>query len=256
MKRISVLSIAIVGAMALLSAIGFASATTTTITTGSLSDSNSLVWTISSNGIDGVLVPGERQSTTTYSDNTQAYGGTSYYTRSLEFDTKNKYQGQYNVESTKMFTFDGTGQGGMSGIASADEQVGIDTMGMPVRTADITPDPFAAAESEFIPAFHNTVNAGSSFDLAQGTVLTRAQARTVTPSAGVPVALNYGISVHGLGSNPAIGSAGAFMDGHLEQGRGNSTAKSSDLAFSQQTSVQGLIYRFDKTVTYESGINR
>lgn len=256
MSRISAFTTAIVCAMALLSGIGFASAATTTITTGSLSDSNSLVWTISSDGIDSVLVPGERQSTTTYSDDTQAYSGTSRYTKSFEIDTKAMHQGQYNVESTKMFTFDGLSNCGVNGMARSDEQIGIDTMGMPVRTADVTPDPFAAAESEFIPAFHNNVNAGSSFDLAQGTVLTQAQARTVTPYAGVPVALNYGIRVHGLGTNPAIGSAGAFMDGHLEQGRGNSTAKSSDLAFSQETSVQGLIYRFDKTMTYESGINR
>ena len=240
MKNISVLTIAIGIAMVLVSTTGFAMAATTT--TGSMSETSSFVWTISSDAIDGVLVPGERQSTTVYGENTQAADGTSSYTKSFGFDTKNMYQGQYNVDSTRMFTFDGTGDGNGTGNAISNEHIGIDTMGMPTSSW---------------PAFHNTVNAGSSFDLVKGSVMTQAQSRTVTAYPGAaPVALNYGIRVHGLDNEPAVGSASAFMDGHLEQGRGTSTEKSSDLAFLQQSSVSGYIYKYDQSMTYESGINR
>ena len=242
MRNISVLTIAIGIAMVLVSTTGFAMGATTT--TGSMSEANSLVWTISSDAIDGVLVPGERQATIVYGDNTQAVDGTSSYTKSFGFDTKSMSQGQYNVDSTKMFTFDGTGDGDGTGMATSDENIGIDTMGMPDSTS-----PWSA--------FHNTVNAGSSFDIAKGSVVTRAQTRTVTDYPGAaPVALNYGIRVTGLNNEPAVGSASAFMDGHLEQGRGTTIAKASDLAFSQQASVSGLINKFDQTMTYESGINR
>ena len=240
MRNISVLTIAIGIAMVLVSTTGFAMAATTT--TGSMSETSSLVWTISSDAIDGVLVPGERQSTTVYGENTQAVDGTSSYAKSFGFDTKSMNQGQYNVDSTKMFTFDGTGEGSGNGRATSDENIGIETMGMPTSSW---------------PAFHNTVNAGSSFDIVKGSVVTQAQARTVTDYPGAaPVALNYGIRVHGLNDEPAVGSAAAFWDGHLEQGRGTTMNKASDVAFSQKASVSGIIYKFDQTMTYESGINR
>jgi hypothetical protein len=242
MRNISVLTIAIGIAMVLVSTTGFAMAATTT--TGSMSETSSLVWTISSDAIDGVLAPGERQSTTVYGENTQAVDGTTSYTKSFGFDTKSMYQGQYNVDSTKMLTFDGTGDGTGTGSAISSENIGIDTMGVP-----------GGASSW--PAFHNTVNAGSSFDLVRGSVTTQAQSRTVTEYPGAaPVALNYGIRVHGLNNEPAIGSASACMDGHLQEGRGTTSAKASDLGFSQKSSVSGIIYKYDQSMTYESGINR
>ena len=255
MRHISVLTIAIGIAMVLLSAGGFASAATTT-TTGDVSESSSLVWTISSDAIDGVLVPGERQSTTVYGENTQATGGTSSYTKSFSFDTANMVRNQYNVDSSKIFTFDGIGDGTGTGRAISDEYIGIDTMGMPQSTSSVTSDPFIASEYPVIPAFHNVVNAGSSFDLAQGSLVTQAQSRTVTPDASIPVALNYRVSLHGLNDGPAVGSASAFMNGHLEAGRGNTTEKAQDIVFSQTSSASGLISAFDKTMNYESGLNR
>ena len=88
-------------------------------------------------------------------------------------------------------------------------------------------------------------------------MVTKAQTRTVTGYPGAaPIALNYGIRLQGLNNGPAIGSASAFADGHLESGRGTSLDKASDLGFSQRSSVSGIIYQFDQSMTYESGINR
>jgi hypothetical protein len=254
MRHIRILTIAIGIAMVLISACGIAMAATTT--TGDVSESSSLVWTISSGAIDGVLVPGERQSTTTYGENTQATGGTSSYVKSFNFDTGNRVQGQYNVDSSKIFTFDGIGDGNGTGRAISNEFIGIDTMGMPVDASSVTNDPFIISQYPVIPAFHNVVNAGSSFDLAQGSLATQARSRTVTPDASIPVALNYRVSLQGLGDGPAVGSASAFMNGHLEAGRDATTNKAQDITFSQSSSASGLIYAFDKVMDYESGLNR
>jgi hypothetical protein len=249
MKRRSILTIALALAMAF-SAGGFVSAAT--IATGDISETSSVVWTISSDVIDGVLVPGEAQSTTTYGENTHATGGTSGYYKIFNLDTANKPRSQYNLDSTRIFSFDGIGDGNGTGRAISNENVGIDTMGMPVNATSVNP----FVQDTIIPAFHNTVNAGSSFDLAQGSLATRAQTRTVTPDMSVPVALNYDVSLTGLGDGPAVGSAGAFTNGHLEEGRGNTTDKASDIVFSQSSTASGLIFAFDKNIRYESGISR
>jgi hypothetical protein len=55
---------------------------------------------------------------------------------------------------------------------------------------------------------------------------------------------------------PYLFAASAFMNGQLEEGRGTTIAKASDLGFSHQASVSGIIYNFDQSMTYESGINR
>ena len=252
MRHFSALSIVIVMAMIVISAGGFATAATTT--TGDMSETSSMVWTISSDAIDGVLEPGEVQSTTVYGENTRAWDGTSSYTRSFDLDTGEVSQGLFNFETRKMFVFDGTVCGDGNGRAVSEEIIGIDTMGMPVNTSEVVMDPFASSEYPVWPAFHNTVNAGSSFDIIEGSVVTLGQTRTVTPSADVPVELNYGVSLRGLYNDPAIGSAGAYMDGHLEQGRGNTTDKAMDLVFSQESTASGLISTFNKVMHYESGL--
>jgi len=251
MRHFSILTIAI-GVAMVLSAGGFAAAAT--VATGDVSETSSLVWTISSGAIDGVLVPGEAQSTTTYGEDTHATGGTSAYYKIFNLDTANKPRGQYNLDSTRIFSFDGIGDGNGTGRAISNENVGIDTMGMPMNASEVSINPFAG--NTVIPAFHNTVNAGSSFDLAQGSLATQAQTRTVTPDADIPVALNYRVSLIGLDDGPAVGSAGTFTNGHLEEGRDTTTSKAQDIMFSQSSTARGLIYTFEKDTSYESGISR
>jgi hypothetical protein len=221
-----------------------------TTTTGSMSDSATLVWTTSTGGaIDGVLVPGERQSTTVYGENTQASGGTSWYSRSMDLNTAPRTFGQYNVDSFKMFTFDGISQN-RTGKASSDEFIGIDTMGRP-NSSPATIDPFVTPGTT--PAYHNQVNAGSAFDLEQGSLMTQARTRTITPRADVPVTLDYIVGLQGMNEKPAVGSASAFIDGHLEQGGQDTCGKTMDIVFSDESTASGLIYRFDKSMLYESG---
>jgi len=236
-----VLSFAVIIATAILAVAGPAMAQT--VATGSVSEVDSMSWTIST-GTIGVLNPGDAQTTTNYNENTQAQNGQTSYYKTQNFNTGNANFGQYNVNTNRMVTFNGIGDGTGNGRMTSDESVGYDSMG---------------AASSTLPAYHSNVNAGSSFDLLQGSIASQAQARTVSANPAVPVALNYNVGLQGLtngpsGTNPAIGSAAAFFNGHIEQSRINSTNKSSDLVFSQSSTASGLINSFTKSMSYQSGM--
>ncbi len=214
---------------------------------GDVSQEDSLVWTISSGAIDGVLVPGEVQATTTYGENTHSTGGSTSYIKNFNLNTGNVGLGQNNVNVQKIITFDGTTAPNGNGRMVSDESIGIDTMGLP-------------GSSSTWPAFHSNVQAGSSFDLLRGSVATTAQSRTVSADPKTPVSLDYIINLHGTPTSkgtylPAIGSVNSFMNTHGEYARGNSTQKSSDLVYSHSSGASGLITTFTDTVNYQSGKN-
>jgi len=219
----------------------------TTVINGGVSQSDSLVWTISSGVLDGVLVPGEVQATTTYGENTYSTGGSTSYIKNFNLNTGNVGLGQNNLDTSKIITFDGTTSPTGNGRMVSEESTGIDTMGLPSSISTW-------------PAFHSTVQAGSSFDLLRGQATTSAQSRTVSADPNTPVSLNYNINVHGTPTSsgiylPAIGSVASYMNNHSEYARGNSTQKSSDLVYSHQTSASGIIRTFTDNMNYQSGIN-
>jgi hypothetical protein len=158
MKPTKQFTIGLVAIALLFAAGGTVMAQTTTIN-GDVSQSDSLVWTISSDALDGVLVPGEVQATTTYNDNTQSTGGRTTYIKNFNLNTGNVGIGQNNVGTSKIITFDGTTSPTGNGHLVSDESIGIDTMGLP-------------GASSTWPAFHSTVQAGSSYDLLRGYVNT------------------------------------------------------------------------------------
>lgn len=59
------------------------------------------------------------------------------------------------------------------------------------------------------------------------------------------------------GSIPAVGSAMAYVKAHIQEGRGWDeypvTAKHDDLAYSESTSLSGIISSFTKSIAYQSG---
>jgi hypothetical protein len=205
---------------------------------GSMEQSDSLTWTISSDTIDGVVAPGEVQSTTSYGEATQAYGGRISYSKVFGGDTRNMGSGQYNLNSQRALSFDGLSYGTGMGRMVSSEAVGMET----VSTS---------------PMYHNQVIAGSSFDLARGALTSNAQTRTVAATTAVPAELNYNVGLTGMPRGPgslvpAVGSASAFMTIRTEQARGNSTQKSSDLQYSHFSGVNGLIGRFNQVMQYKS----
>ena len=246
MKPTKLFMIVLVAFTLVLTAGGSVMARTTTIN-GDMSQVDSLVWTISSGALDGVLVPGEAQASTTYSENTHTTGGSTTYIKNFNLNTGNMNLGQNNVDTSRIITFDGTTSPTGNGQLVSDESIGIETMGLP-------------GSSSTWPAFHNTVQEGSSLDLFRGSVSTTAQSRTVSANPNTPVGLNYNIDLHGIPTGtgtylPAIGSASSFMNEHLEQGRGNNTQKASDLVFSHQSGASGLITAFTDNLDYQSGLN-
>jgi hypothetical protein len=242
MRITRIIPIAVIIATAMLAATGPAMAQT--ISSGSMSESDSMTWTISS-GTIGVLNPGDTQTTTNYQENTLGQNGQTSYMKTQNFNTGSANFGQFNVLTNRILSFDGIGDGTGNGRMTSDESVGFDSVG---------------AANDTLPAFHTNVQAGSSFDLAQGSIASQAQARTVSSNPMVPVALNYNVGLQGLNNGPvittpAIGSAAAFFNGHIEQGRVNSTGKSSDLTFSQRSTASGLITSFTKSMSYVSGFS-
>jgi hypothetical protein len=243
MEKAQFLLISIVAIALALSMGGCVTAEITAL--GTVSEFDSLSWTISSSTIDGILEPGEVQATTHYGESTIANDGLTSYSKFTGFNTGNMIAGQYNLNTLRMFSFDGIHYGSGTGHAVSEESVGIETEGAPGNTTD---------ES----GFYESVSAGSSLDIGIGSVTSESQARTVAADDSVPLALNYHIGVTGLNSglfpvSPAIGSVSSYYSGRVITGRDNTTYPSSDLAFSGYSSATGLISQFDRSVHYQSG---
>ncbi len=86
---------------------------------------------------------------------------------------------------------------------------------------------------------------------------TNANTRFVGTDATNPVVLNYDISVKPYGTSQgqilASGSAMAYLKAHIQEARGNGTAKAEDLVYNEQSSAQGTITAFTKVIAYQSG---
>jgi len=243
-KRLVIIVLAVFAL--LLSAGGSVMAQTITIN-GDVSQEDSFVWTISSDALDGVLVPGEVQATNTYNENTYSTGGSTSYVKNFNVNTGNVGIGQNNVDVGRIITFDGTTAPNGNGRMVSDETIGIETMGLP-------------DSSSTWPAFHNTVLAGSSFDIVRGSVATNAESSTVSANPNDPVTLNYNINLHGTPTStgtylPAIGSVNSFMNTHGEYARSGSTQKASDLVYSHSSGASGLITSYTDDIKYQSGLH-
>jgi hypothetical protein len=222
---------------------------------GSASNNVDLAWTSSSGSLQDnpPLSGGEAVQTTVYSENTNAMNGHTVYVKEFSVDTGNQNIAQSNVESARQITFEGYNGGNMV----SDENLLIDTAGMPRSAAGQFLCPFGPSETSTLPAYCNIVQAGSHVDSSFISLSTQASSRTVMASADVPVALAYSINAHGVntanGTIPAQGLVSAYMKIHLQGGRGDSLTKSSDLSSEDKSSANGIINAFTKNMGYQSG---
>jgi hypothetical protein len=96
------------------------------------------------------------------------------------------------------------------------------------------------------------------FDLTIGSVTTRADNAFVHSDATIPVVLNYNINVKPYsttqGQVPASGSTSAYIKAHIQEARGNGTAKAEDLVYSETSSASGRITAFNKLMSYSSQV--
>jgi hypothetical protein len=229
---------------------------------GNMYSATDVTWTQSSD-IALTEVPPSPESgsyyVSTYSEDTMSSGnGLIGYDKSTQLDTGSRLNGQYNIEATKEISF--IGENGAE-ITSTDN-IFLDGTGTASETEDLAICIFAAGESEFIPAFCNTVEAGSSFTMSVVNARTETRNRFVTDSADTPVALTHDIRVDTLGDIPSIGKVSAFMKGMIMEGRDDSTDEDGSplpyetVEFTESTDVDGYITLFDKNMDWVSGIKR
>ena len=188
-----------------------------------------------------------------YNEQTVAVSGKTTYIKSMALSTANKISGESNIKSTKSIQFTGTD----SGRITSSEDLFVDGSGTWSRTGDSILCPFGTQNSEFIPAFCNIAQAGSSIDVNLVSMTTAVDSRFISADSAVPVALNYDIRAGGIntgnGYSPATGSVSAFIKVHTQEARGNITKKSEDLSYSETSSANGLIQQFTKKMNYQSG---
>ena len=219
------------------------------------------IWVIqnssgSSGGIHtGALDPGQIQYTTAYDANIVAQGGHTSFVKQMNLHTGNKVISQSNLIAKTGLAFAATSGGGN---VVGSENLMLDGAGMNTTASDKLLCPFAAGIANAIPAYCNIVQAGSKYDLTIGSVTTQADNAFVHTDATIPVVLNYNINVKPYsttqGQVPASGSTSAYIKAHIQEARGNGTAKAEDLVYSETSSASGRITAFNKLMSYSSQV--
>jgi hypothetical protein len=258
---------------------------------GTATETDSLAWRITNDGVNdffGGLNPplfdyDAAIYSMTYSEDTIADQGLVTYTKQGLVDTQGKVPDQSNVDMEKVVEFVGLDTGRM---VSAEEQV-LDGAGTPFFTEDTFICPFASEQAPLLPAFCNIVQEGSSVDLTLGSLSTTADTRFVTalapgsivndlPGWDLPVSdngveANYQVKLTGFGDIPAMGSADAYINVHVQEGRGTLLVfdgagdglgqddgrifvdpKAEDLTYSEDSTASGEITLFQKAMSYNS----
>ena len=237
---------------------------------GTVTETDNLAWLMTNDGIDGLAGIPPLQPlyasiySMAYSEDTIADQGLVTYAKQGSVDTQGMVEGQWNVEMEKVVEFVGLDTGRM---VSAEEQT-LDGAGTPYLTGLDFICPFAQTESTYLPTFCNIVQEGSAVDITLGSLATATEERHVTPSAGfwdekpgwdLPVSdngveMNYQIKLTGFGDVPAMGSADAYINVHVQEGRGFGIfeSKAEDLSYSEDTTASGDITLFQKVMSYNS----
>jgi hypothetical protein len=250
---------------------------------GTATETDSLAWRITNDGVNdffgGLNPPLFAYDATiysmTYTEDTIADQGLVTYTKQGFLDTQGKVPDQSNVNMEKVVEFVGLDTGRM---VSAEEQV-LDGAGTPFFTEDTFICPFASEQAPLLPAFCNIAQEGSSVDLTLGSLSTSADTRFVTalapdsfitnlPGWDLPVSDN---GVESMNVGEAMGSADAYINVHVQEGRGvlyviDGTGdglgqeddhifvdpKAEDLTYSEDSTASGHITLFQKTMSYNS----
>jgi hypothetical protein len=233
--------------------------------TGSMKASADVTWKISSATPLGKIPPAPAAGVyyvSTYSEDTESDGTADIqYSKDLILESKAANGDQSNIEAVKLLTFNGFNG---ASITTTDN-IFLDGTGNYSATKNQAICVFAADTSEFIPAFCNRVEAGSTVSGEFINMETRTDDRFIVDAADTPVELNHVVTVSpvtivnaqgAMMTYPSVGDASAFMEGLIMEGRGNASGVFEMIEFSERTSVSGDIYKFSKDMHYESGFRR
>ena len=176
----------------------------------------------------------------------------SDYTKGQSLDTANKVAGTNNFNTQKVVDFVGLDTGRM--ISS--ENMVLDGAGNGQDTKTTYICPFASATSNTIPPFCNIIQVGSDVDVTLASLTTAADERHVMASGDPGVAVGYNIKMTGFGDIPAMGSATAYIDAHIQEARNGEDGKAEDVTYSETSTAAGDITLFQKAIDYQSGLRR
>ncbi len=236
---------------------------------GTVTETDSLVWQLTNESAlaknaNGLAID-QIQYVSSYTENTIADQGLVSYAKTMAVDTANKVGNQYNVRADKIVEFVGLDTGRMI----SDESLLLDGVGMEQSTADIMLCPFASTTYSSFPQFCNIIEVGSSADMTIASLTTSADERHVMATADPNVEVDYSTKVTGFGDIPAMGSATAYINVHIQEGRVghgitaiqgplgyNYDPKAEDLVYSEVSTASGEISLFQKVMNYQSGMRR
>jgi hypothetical protein len=210
----------------------------------------------------------EVQYTAGYNAQFSGVAGQQTFAKSMALSTANKIADQSNIKANTDIQFVAVD----TGRATYSEDLLLDGASREQDSSSAILCPFANANPGIIPAFCNIEQAGSSFDSTLTSTVTSADTRFVGSDATIPTVLNYNINAQGITlgnqSSPMIGSVAAYLKVHVQEARNESVGldtfegaqetitlnpqKSEDLAYSEASTVSGLISRFSKSVSYSS----
>jgi hypothetical protein len=229
--------------------------TTTVQAQGNMDSKTDISWTQSSSQSLSTIPSLDSGSyyAASYQEDTQTNGvGYINYDKTLELDTSAALTNQYNIETTKQINF--VGINGARIIS--DESMFVDGTGYASETANNVICVFGTSNSEYLPAFCNVIDTGSSIDMSVVNVATTTGARFVVKSADTPVEVYHTIRIDTLDDSPSIGRAAAYIKGSIMEGRGNSSGYFENVAFEERISIDGYITLFDKDMGWISGVRR
>jgi len=243
---------------------GGITSTTSISCDGMYMESSALAWSISNGGDDiglasrvndgsSMLLPNQTQYSTAYDASTVAMAGKTTIVKVLTVDTGNKLVTQSNIKADTAVTFMATGDGGN---IRGTENIMIDGTSRRTAASDRITCPWESGNSTVFPAYCNIVQAGSTYDLTIGSVVTTASDRFVDTDAKAPVVLNYNINVkpykvQSQRTSPAMGSASAYLKAHIQEAR--STHQDEDLTYSEASSTGGQINSLSIAYQFQSG---
>jgi len=256
------------------------STVTTADVVGSVMEHDAATWTLTEDPFaddpdvleyeTDLLHPFQVQYTTAYDATIVAQGGQAVLIKNMNIDTRNKVASQSNIKAQTGLTFAAT-EGGGNVVGS--ENLMLDGAGNYISASERMFCPFVSQDDSIIPAFCNIVQAGSTYDLAIGSVTTNADERFVGTDSTVPVVLNYAVTVKPYGTTqgqiPASGSTSAYIKTHIQEARdirhilyganlyGERAAvseKTEDLTYTETGSAQGTITSFNKVMSYSSQV--
>jgi hypothetical protein len=220
---------------------------------GTVTETDSIVWQL---GFPALTAPplevGGKNYIMSYTEGTIADQGLVSYAKGQSFDTANKVAGTNNFATQKVVEFVGLDTGRML----SSENMVLDGAGNGQDTATTYICPFASDVTDTIPPFCNIIEVGSDVDVTLASLTTAADERHVMASGDPGVAVDYSIKMTGFGDIPAMGSAAAYINAHIQEARTGDGGKAEDVSYSETSTAAGDISLFQKAISYQSGLRR